>query len=276
MHDTDNIRKDRVLDKMSVDDWNACVRPKVQGTINLHECLPRDLDFFIMLSSVSAMIGNVSQANYAAANTFMDAFAGYRRSLGLRATSLNIGAMFDIGHVAENEELRKTMHRQGFAPTTTAELLALISTAIANGAAPSQIITGLGTYNPATAMASIRDRPLFSQYRQVCLSSSASASKDTSSIRSSLRACDSFDEALAVVTSALASKAAVLCSVEEVDTEKALAAQGLDSLVAVEMRAWISKEFECNIPILELLSPAPMAKLARTVAERSRLVAQSG
>lgn len=263
---------DNVLDKMTAEVWNTCVRPKVQGTLNLHAYLPKDLDFFITLSSISAIISNVSQANSAAANTYMDAFAYYRRSLGLRATSLNIGAMFDVGHVAENEELRKTMQRQGFVPTTTAELLALISTAIADEAAPSQIVTGLGSYNPATAMASIRERPLFSQYGQICLSSSASTAKGTSSIRSSLRACSSFDEALAVVTTALATKAAVLCSVEEVDTEKALAAQGLDSLVAVEMRAWISKEFECNIPILELLSPGPMVKLARIVAERSRLV----
>jgi hypothetical protein len=49
---------------------------------NLHHCLPRDMDFFILLSSVAGLVGNRGQANYAAGNTFQDALASHRVSLG--------------------------------------------------------------------------------------------------------------------------------------------------------------------------------------------------
>jgi hypothetical protein len=43
---------------MSYDDWITCTRAKIQGSWNLHEALPKHLDFFVMLSSISGIIGN--------------------------------------------------------------------------------------------------------------------------------------------------------------------------------------------------------------------------
>ena len=67
-----NLR-DAVLENMSAEDWTASLRPKVQGSRCLHECLPKNLDFFIMLSSCVGISGNKGQANYAAGNTYQDA-----------------------------------------------------------------------------------------------------------------------------------------------------------------------------------------------------------
>ncbi|RDL35498.1 uncharacterized protein BP5553_07429 [Venustampulla echinocandica] len=56
-----------------------------------------------MLSSISGVVGRKGQANYAAANTFLDAFASYRQSQSLRANSVDLGMIVDIGHIADDE-----------------------------------------------------------------------------------------------------------------------------------------------------------------------------
>ena len=90
---------------MTFDDWETSIKPKVQDSWNLHSMLPRDLDFFILLSSISGVIGNGGQANYAAGNTSMDALANYRIAHGEKAVSLDLGWMEAEGVVAENEKL---------------------------------------------------------------------------------------------------------------------------------------------------------------------------
>ena len=263
-----------MLDKMTVDDWNTSVKPKVQGTINLHECLPKELDFFIMLSSVSGIIGNASQGNYAAANTFMDAFAEYRRNLGLRGTSLDLGVILGVGHVAEDVGLAKAMERQGFDGTTEKDLMALIQSAILGRNSSSQVVTGLGTYKPATAIGSVSNSPLFSAYRNMFLSSASPGSGDSGTVRAALTSCSSIDEAASIILAAIIEKTAALCMVpqEDINSSKPLSEYGLDSLVAVEMRNWIFKQLDCTIPILELLANMSITNIARKVAEKSRLV----
>lgn len=83
--------EDAVLEKMTFDDWKLSVEPKVHGSWNLHTLLPQGMDFFICLSSISGIVGSGGQANYAAANTYMDAFVRYRIMRGEKATSLDLG-----------------------------------------------------------------------------------------------------------------------------------------------------------------------------------------
>jgi hypothetical protein len=88
---------------MTLETWNAVIQPKVQGTINLHHVLlNQDLDFFVMTGSAIGVIGSVTQTHYTAANAFLDFFARYRWSMGLQATSISLGMVLDVGHVAEN------------------------------------------------------------------------------------------------------------------------------------------------------------------------------
>ena len=134
---------------MSLEDYKTVMLPKVNGTWNLHKSLPADMDFFIMESSVSGIVGNATQAAYAAGNTFLDAFCSYRNSLGMPATTIDLGAIADVGYLATNTELRDAMQRQGFELIDTESLLSLIHFAIANPQRKeilSQIVMGLGVY----------------------------------------------------------------------------------------------------------------------------------
>ncbi len=82
---------------MTYDDWVTATRPKIQGSQNLHDLMPQDMDFFVFLSSSAGVIGARGQANYAVGNTFQDALAAYRRSKGLKAVSLDLGLILGAG-----------------------------------------------------------------------------------------------------------------------------------------------------------------------------------
>ncbi len=93
---------DATLQHQSWEKFSRVMAPKVQGAWNLHQLTLTDaLDFFILFSSVSSLLGVPGQANHAAANAFLDGFAHYRRSLGLPAQSLHLGTVSQIGEAAE-------------------------------------------------------------------------------------------------------------------------------------------------------------------------------
>ncbi|MYM92140.1 KR domain-containing protein, partial [Rugamonas sp. FT82W] len=81
--------------------------PKVAGGWNLHRSTEKlDLDFFLLFSSVAAIIGNLGQGAYAAGNAFLDGLAIWRRRRGLAATSLNWGPWAEAGMAAALENDR--------------------------------------------------------------------------------------------------------------------------------------------------------------------------
>ncbi|RKU47565.1 hypothetical protein DL546_006926 [Coniochaeta pulveracea] len=91
--------RESVFESMTYKQWQLAVKTKVDNSINLHNHLA-DLDFFVLLSSVLGQIESVSQANYAAGNTFQDAVARHKVSLNLPALSLDLTSVTDVGFVA--------------------------------------------------------------------------------------------------------------------------------------------------------------------------------
>ncbi len=263
---------------MTLADYEAAIRPKVQGTWNLHNQLPKDLDFFLMLSSTSGIIGNASQAAYAAASTFLDAFANYRNTLGLAAVTLDLGVILDVGYVAENKDLAKNLERQGFEGTSEEELMALIQTAITNPHRPAplgQTVTGLGTWSEGSHGAFAA--PMFSHFRRMALKSGRGGGQDSESkgrIRDALRDVTTIDEAAKKVCDAVIAKVSSLSMipVEDISELRPMSDFGMDSLVAVEMRNWLFREIDATVPILELLANNSLLSLAMKIAKRSRLV----
>jgi len=98
---TAGVNDDGVLLQQDWSRFERVMRPKIDGTWNLHE-LTRDLplEFFILFSSTAANLGSVGQINYAAANAFLDSFAHWRRTQGLPTTAINWGAWDNIGMTA--------------------------------------------------------------------------------------------------------------------------------------------------------------------------------
>jgi hypothetical protein len=95
---------------MTHEGWKATIDRKVIGTWNLHNALKESpLDFFVLFSSLCGLCGNNGQANYAAANTFLDSFGKYRRQHGLPASVLDLSVMYGIGFVSEDPKLSERL-----------------------------------------------------------------------------------------------------------------------------------------------------------------------
>ncbi|MFN8441274.1 MAG: SDR family NAD(P)-dependent oxidoreductase [Caldilineaceae bacterium] len=104
---TAGVLDDSVLLNQEWSRFQTVMAPKVQGSWHLHrltQAMP--LDFFIMFSSVASVFGNMGQGNYAAANSFMDGLAHYRRQKGLPALSINWGPWAEAGMGARLEKLQ--------------------------------------------------------------------------------------------------------------------------------------------------------------------------
>ncbi|KAL4894910.1 hypothetical protein BDV59DRAFT_192302 [Aspergillus ambiguus] len=272
------VLKDVHIQEMSLEDYQSVLRPKYNGTWNLHRYLPSSLDWFIMLSSISGIIGNATQAAYAAASTFMDQFAAYRHSLGLPAISLDLGVITDSGYLSENTKLASKMAGQGFQGTDTATLMSLVEAVIANqndNRMGPQIITGLGEWKDGQSLSNF-DAPLFSHFRRAFSDPSTMPQMGASltPIRAELQAAKTLDEAASVVYRALSKKVAtnMSISVDNIGPSNPISEYGIDSHFAVDLRNWIVKSMDSTISILEILASGCLMDLAVKIAGKSALL----
>ncbi|MEV0186605.1 SDR family NAD(P)-dependent oxidoreductase [Streptomyces sp. NPDC050625] len=128
------VLADATLANLGPAELGAVLRPKVDAAWHLHELTAdRDLDAFVLFSSLAGTVGNAGQANYAAANTFLDGLAQHRRANGLTAVSMAWGlwqnGMADSLTDAERDRLART----GLTPIPTDQALRLFDGALAAG-----------------------------------------------------------------------------------------------------------------------------------------------
>ncbi|KAL7959326.1 hypothetical protein V8C34DRAFT_280434 [Trichoderma compactum] len=275
--------KDVMLENMSHEEFQLAVRPKIQGSWNLHELLPRDLEHFIMLSSATGVLGNRAQANYAAGNTFQDALAHFRRQQGLAATTIDVGAVLDVGYVADHaDRLAMTKYLGSMMKVLREEeLLTLIEYGM-NAAlqSPAQLVTGLTPLDKHRArgvpMLSYMNFPLFTQLRRLNTQQdgAGTAGGDGPDVEARLRAARTLDEAAQIVTESVIDKLSSLLSiaVEDVDPARTISANGVDSLVALELRTFMARKVKADVPVLEIMGSLSLAQLCRKVASTSKAV----
>ncbi|XXY47428.1 SDR family NAD(P)-dependent oxidoreductase [Sorangium sp. So ce269] len=124
---------DAMLVDQTLDHFARVMGPKVLGGWHLHE-LTRDLplDFFVLYASGSGLIGSPGQANYAAANAFLDALAHHRRGLGLPALSIDWGAFSEVGQAAAEARRGARLEARGMRNLTPAEGTAILHALLAD------------------------------------------------------------------------------------------------------------------------------------------------
>jgi acyl transferase domain-containing protein/acyl carrier protein len=118
------VLDDATLEGQSADRLDTVFRPKIEAAWHLHE-LTRDtpLAMFVLFSSIAGLLGNPGQANYAAANTFLDGLAAHRRSRGLAAVSVAWGLWDTEASMAGQADAAR-MARAGIAPLSADQGLA--------------------------------------------------------------------------------------------------------------------------------------------------------
>ncbi|PNP48840.1 hypothetical protein THARTR1_10285 [Trichoderma harzianum] len=272
------VLQDSLFDKMTYEQWMGAIDPKVKGSWILHTQLPASLDFFIMLSSAVAVSGNVGQSNYAAGCSFQDSLARFRRSHGLPAHSINVGAAGEAGYVSENTDVAATLRKQGFGTMSVAELLGHLDHIIAEppseprksqtilGLLPSGNEVGLGesTWMNDTKFAHVR--------RQGSAGSQMLGAESGPSAAISL--ATSVEEATEVICKAIVGQLSKMIGipVDHINAARSLDHYGVDSLVAVELRNWIGAYIKANVPLMVLRSADSIQALAELVTKESRLV----
>jgi hypothetical protein len=260
--------------------------PKVAGSINLHNHLP-NVNFFVMLSSIAGVVGHASQSNYAAGNTFQDALARHRSSKGLPAVAIDLGAVGDVGVVAESgDAMRERVEKNlGSHVIPIKRVLSLIEAAMRDplrkNPDQSQVITGIVDYDSIAEGTSIKKDKRFSTLRlgsssRSNTSGAASTAQNPDDIlkRALAGTAPKSSEAVELVTSALTTKLGDLFNVvgSEIDVSMGLSSLGVDSLVAVELRNWLSGVVQAKVTIFEILQSATVKEFAGLVAGRSSLI----
>ncbi|KAI9046007.1 polyketide synthase module [Aspergillus affinis] len=280
------VLRDSSFESMSHQSWQEVVFPKVQGTWNLHQQLPSGMEFFVMLSSVAGVIGGRGQANYAAGNTFQDALARHRVALGEKATSLDLGVIGFTGAVVEDAKLaEKFMNHSPFILITEPEMHALLDMYCDPRADPYTTTTCQNIVRLAPRLDNITaeiqsaiERPLFRRLRPYKGPGSNNGSAaESANVAAMLGEAQSLAEASAAVTQALTAKLSKALSIAmpDLDANKPLHQYGVDSLVAVELRSWFTKEIQADIAVFDILGSSTISSIGHLATSKSKLKAVS-
>jgi len=270
---------------MKHEDFETTSRPKINGPLNLFNCLGKQLDFMILLSSMAGMIGSPGQGNYAAGCTFQDAFAKYASSQGVRTVSLDLGLIDSVGYASENRKRTETNHFiDSFPPIRISEVLTMIDFARSSNvsAESCQIISGLTKCKRDGFMVGIPQQLLSdAQFSHLQLSTNDLKEEpdkaDSNDWRSKIRNSRFSEEASTLICQALKGALSRILSVnyEDIVESRIVLSLGADSLVGVELANWIRLDLETDISLLDVLKPIPIRELALMVTRSSKLLSGS-
>ncbi|MEW9701474.1 SDR family oxidoreductase [Paenibacillus sp. SI8] len=260
------VARPQLLMQMEPEDFRSVLRPKVYGAWNLHRYFAgRELDFFVLYSSSAALIVSPGQANYTAGNTFLDALARYRQAQGLPGLSVNWGPWGEVG-MATQLDLLKFFTNRGYYPLD-----------------PDKALEGFGhilQLDKPQVMVSVTDWGVVAQNNYPMGASPMMVADISAGIEGStaeelvddtgINALEKW-KSLTYATEQMAFMESYLTDViayvlrmnkEKLSTDISLNELGLDSMLAIELRLRIEKEFDVNLPVVELLKGPTISDLS--------------
>jgi acyl transferase domain-containing protein/ubiquinone/menaquinone biosynthesis C-methylase UbiE/acyl carrier protein len=256
--------------------WEHFMRvmaPKVQGAWNLH-ALTRNqsLDFFVLFSSASSLVGGVNLANYAAANAFLDALASYRRAQGLPGSSINWGVWGEVGMAARNQQTQR-LNRSGMESIAPHGLQGLEQLLIEQPVQVgfmsinwSRFLTGQLAKMPFLEDFSVESQGLRSQLKE------GKWENQGDSLRNALVSAPPVERQQLLESRLREQVAKVLgFSAAKLDLQKSLTNLGLDSLMAIELRNWINNEMGVKLPVIKIMEGASIVQLAELMLSQLAL-----
>lgn len=290
------VLRDKVFENMSLQEFLDALAPKVEGTRNLDQVFGCDLEFFVLFSSLSSIIGIPGLANYGAANAFMHTFAQQRRKRGLSASVLDISVLTEHGYVARSakHDAVEMTKRHNTLPLSEADFHTMFAEAVYAGCRhlenDAQITTGIGQWRLSSTdgrqhlMPDWYNQPRLSHYLIVGHEDHPSLASDSrlqrventeeSNIRKQLASSGDLQGALTILTAHVIRKLEHLLQMptDFINAQTPLIKIGADSLVATQLRSWMVTELDVKLPALKILaSPSVGAMCEEALAQMTDL-----
>jgi acyl transferase domain-containing protein/NADPH:quinone reductase-like Zn-dependent oxidoreductase/acyl carrier protein len=261
---------DAPLAELPDDRIRAVLHPKIAGALVLDDLAgDRDLDMFVMYSSISAL-GNIGQSAYAAANLYLEALARHRRRRGRTALTVALGALGETGVLARDAQGGTLAAVFGGEATRPAEALAAIEDMLAEQAAVA-MVARCDWGRLSQVMPGLR-RPMTASLLPAGLDEEGT---DRTRILEALAAMDR-EEALTFLVAEIRQVLSdvLLLPAEQIAVDRRLDEYGMDSLMGGELMASVRTRYGIDIPPLELLrSGGTIADIAQIVLVRLGLSA---
>lgn len=304
MHMAMVLRDIGILD-MDLETYQEVLRPRVQGAWNLHHALAdQPLDFLVLFSSVCGMVGYYGQANYAASNTFLDSFVQYRHGRGLVASVMDIGAVDDVGFISRTPAAKETMLAMSGQLISERDFLEALQLTIARSAAPPVTERGLkmagsrgiGFHSPCQVTQALECRlpimdpqnniiwkrdPRMAIYRNIEKTAAGDGADAAGDMRPFLAAAAENPgkvlgqpAAAEFLAGQIRDRVATFLMRRDdegpLELGLTLAAAGVDSLVAIELRNWWKQNLGADVSVLELMNGGSIQRLGHLAAQRLR------
>ena len=247
---------DAPLDELTPDRIRRVLAAKILGAQVLEES-SRDceLDFFVAYSSVAALVGNLHQAPYAAANLYLESLMRRRRTEGRPGLALAWGGISDTGYVARTL-MADTIARSGIGLINPQTALDAFDRHCATESEPAVTVGVMDWERLALILPALTGPRFSAQLRNPAGTSTPQA---VDGLRQRLKEATSETERIAVITDALTALAAGILQTgpERVSATANMADLGLDSLMGAELKVQLHLEFGCELP---LQAPFPAAQ----------------
>ncbi|MFD8856152.1 type I polyketide synthase [Streptomyces vinaceus] len=270
------VLDDGILGSLIPERVERVLRPKADAALNLHELTAgADLAAFVLFSSVAGTFGNPGQANYAAANAFLDGLAAHRRAHGLPAQSLAWGFWDEASAMtgALTDAERSRISQGGVYPISSEEGVALFDAARAAGDATLvPVKLDLGAIRAQGASA----REVFRSLAPVTGRRKAGGKIEAGALQQRLASLPEEGREEVLVELVLRQVADVLgfSSTQAIEPERAFKELGFDSLRAVEFRNGLAEATGLRLPATIVFDyPNPLALARHLLTEVSGLPA---
>uniref|UniRef100_A0A4W4F6G8 Carrier domain-containing protein n=1 Tax=Electrophorus electricus TaxID=8005 RepID=A0A4W4F6G8_ELEEL len=255
------VLHDGLIESLNKSLYEKVMRPKVNGVINLHHATKHcDLDYFVCYSSISAFIGNASQTNYAAANTFLDTFCQYRRNMGLPGQSINWGAL-NLGLLLNKEHFQRFLEAKGMMILEVPEIHQSLEQCLLMNK-PQQVVCKFNFKN-------IRYNVL-SQNKSLTSRLSALVEeglRKATTLNSNLEQFNTFSSPNEYIKSVISNTTGV--EQNELSDDTPLSVLGIDSMLAMTLQNLIFQEKGVNVPLVALLDPdSTLSHLVKILGEK--------
>jgi acyl transferase domain-containing protein/acyl-CoA synthetase (AMP-forming)/AMP-acid ligase II/predicted O-methyltransferase YrrM len=256
------VLQDGMIANQTWEQFAKVLAPKVQGAWNLHVLTANmPLDFFILFSSVASLLGNVGQANHAAANSFLDALAHYRQAQGLVGLSLNWSAWAEIG-AAANYQASERLMKDGINFIKPHQGIALCASLFTQSV-PQIGIMPIDWMQLATSKWG--NSAFISQLKPDVVEKPTvekSVEKPTVAIVQRLTTLSAKEQRRQLTEYVQAQIANVLGKpASAIDANQGLFTTGIDSLTAVDLRNRLQKNLNCSLPATVLFNYPSVTEL---------------